>query len=168
MALQYAVYDTKLGDVTIVSRGKYLVSLIFGSHDPIGAINEENVALYDAIIEINKYFNGERLAFNNPIQPVIATEFDKKVYEYVLTIPYAETRTYQDVAEAIGEPNAEKQVMNVLAKNPLPLFIPCHRVVGKTGNLGVYVGGLELKRKIINYEKALMSKDSMTMNPTIE
>ncbi|MCQ2799889.1 MAG: methylated-DNA--[protein]-cysteine S-methyltransferase [Bacilli bacterium] len=167
MAIHYAVYDTPIGDVTILSQGKYLTGLMFGAVDPIGAVNEETVPLYDAIMSINQFFHCERLGYNIPLNFLNATEFEKKVYEYVMTIPYAETRTYQDVAEAIGEPNAEKQVMNVLGKNPLPLFVPCHRVVAKTGNLGVYVGGIELKRKIINFEKAVFSKDSMEPNPTI-
>ncbi len=166
MANHYAVYDTPIGDVTIVTQGKYIVSLLFGAVDPIGAINEETVALYDGIIALNQFFFGQRLSFDNPLW-FGGTEFDKKVYEYVMTIPYAETRTYQEVAEAIGEPNAEKQVALVLSKNPLPVFVPCHRVIQKTGNLGTYVGGVELKRKILAFEKANMDKNSMTMNPKI-
>ena len=92
MANHYAVYDTPIGDVTIVTQGKYIVGLLFGAVDPIGAVNEETVALYDGIIALNQFFFGQRLSFDNPLW-FGGTEFDKKVYEYVMTIPYAETRT---------------------------------------------------------------------------
>lgn len=154
MALRYAVYDTRAGDVTIIAKEKALARLIFGVVDPLGALNEENTSLYDAIMEINQFFFGQRHSFDVKLDPD-GTPFEKKVYEYVSTIPYGETRTFEEVAAAIGEPKAAHAVALALSHNPLPLFIPCHRVVGKDGELVCYVGGrLGLKKKILELEKA--------------
>ncbi len=150
--LRYAVYDTAAGDVTIIAGEKALRGLVFGAIDPPGAINEENTLLYDAIIELNQYFFGQRKTFDLPLKP-FGSEFENKVWAYVLTIPYGETKTYEQVASSIGEPTAERAVGMALNHNPIPLFIPCHRVVGKNGSLVGYIGGLDLKKKLLAMEK---------------
>jgi methylated-DNA-[protein]-cysteine S-methyltransferase len=153
MPLRYAVYDTQIGDVTIIANEKALTGLLFGAVDPVGAVNEENAVLYDAIIEINQFFFGQRKNFDLKLQPE-GTDFEKKVWDYVrLNIPYGKTMTYEEVAAGIGEPNADRAVGAALNKNPIPLFIPCHRVIGKSGSLVGYVGGLELKKNILAMEK---------------
>ncbi|MCI1245190.1 MAG: methylated-DNA--[protein]-cysteine S-methyltransferase [Bacilli bacterium] len=152
MAIRYAVYDTALGDVTILSDEKALVGMKFGAVDPLGAINEENAVLYDAIIELNQYCFGQRKAFDVRLRPE-GTDFERKVWDYVRTIPYGKVLTYEDVAKAIGEPRGERSVGMALNRNPIPLFIPCHRVIGKGGSLVGYIGGLDLKRKLLAMEK---------------
>ena len=153
MPLRYAVYDTSIGDVTIIANEKALTGLLFGAVDPAGCINEENAALYDAVIEINQYFFGQRKTFDLKLQPE-GSEFELKVWDYVLkNVPYGKTCTYEDVAKGIGEPNAERSVGMALNHNPIPLFIPCHRVIGKNGSLVGYVGGTELKKSILAMEK---------------
>ncbi len=82
-----------------------------------------------------------------------ATPFQKKVYEAVRTIPYGETRSYQWVALAIGKPNAQRAVGQALNKNPLPLYIPCHRVIAKNQSLGGFGSGLEVKRYLLDLER---------------
>jgi methylated-DNA-[protein]-cysteine S-methyltransferase len=86
------------------------------------------------------------------------TEFELKVYQYLLTIPYGETRTYEEVAEAVGDKKAAKAVGMAVNRNPIPLFIPCHRVIGKKGDLVGYQGGIELKKKLLSMEKANMNR----------
>ncbi|HBB05712.1 MAG TPA: cysteine methyltransferase [Firmicutes bacterium] len=157
MALRYAVYDTLAGDVTIISKEKALSNLIFGVLDPAEAINEENICLYDAIMELNQFFFGQRHSFDIPLDPD-GTPFEKKVYEYVSTIPYGSTKTYEEVAEAVGEPRGARAVLMALNRNPLPVFIPCHRVVGKSGEMMGYVGGLELKKKLLHLEAANLDR----------
>ncbi len=152
MSLRYAVYDTPAGDVTIIAKEKALSRFIFGVVDPSDAVNEENTCLYDAIMEINQYFFGQRHSFDLKLDPE-GTPFEKRVYEYVSLIPYGDTRTYEEVAIGIGEPKAVRAVGMALNRNPLPVFIPCHRVIGKNGDLVGYVGGLELKRKMLKLEK---------------
>ena len=150
--IRYSVYDTALGDVTVLADDKAIVGLRFGAVDPEGCINEENSALYDSIIELNQYCFGQRKSFDLRLDPE-GTDFEKKVWNFVLTIPYGKTMTYEEVAAGIGEPNAAKAVGTALNKNPIPLFIPCHRVIGKGGALVSYIGGLDLKKKLVSMEK---------------
>jgi methylated-DNA-[protein]-cysteine S-methyltransferase len=152
LPLRYAVYDTAAGDVTVISNERAITGLMFGAIDPAGSVNEENTVLYDAIIEINQYFFGQRRSFDLRLEPE-GTEFEKKVWNYVLTIPYGTTKTYEEVAGGIGEPSGERSVGMALNHNPIPLIIPCHRVIGKNGSLVGYIGGLDLKKKLITMEK---------------
>jgi methylated-DNA-[protein]-cysteine S-methyltransferase len=123
MALRYAVYDTAAGDVTIIVDDKAILGLKFGAVDIPLASNEENTVLYDAIVELNQYFFGQRKSFDVRLKPE-GTEFELKVYQYLLTIPYGETRTYEEVAEAVGDKKAAKAVGMAVNRNPIPLFIP--------------------------------------------
>lgn len=150
--LSYSVYDTAAGDVTIIASEKCITGLMFGAVDPSGCVNEENAALYDAIIELNQFCFGQRRTFDLRLDPP-GTDFEKKVLDFVKTIPYGETRTYEEVAKGIGEPNAARSVGAALNKNPIPILIPCHRVIGKDGTLVGYVGGIELKKKLLAMEK---------------
>lgn len=149
----YMVYDTAIGDVTICADDRAITALYFGAFDPEGCYNEENVRLLDAIMELNKYCYGQSKNINIRIRPS-GDAFAQQVYNFVKTIPYGETRTYKEVADAIGEPDGAKEVMDVLEENPIPLFIPCHRVVGEGADLGVYAGKIELKKKLLHMEKA--------------
>lgn len=158
MNLRYAVYDTPCGNVTLIAKEKALCRLIYGVYDPFNAINEENTSLFDGIMELNQYFFGQRRNFDVKIDPD-GTPFEKKVWEYVLSIPYGHTKTYEEVAIAIGEPQASRAISNALARNPLPLFIPCHRVIGKDNDFGSYIGGVELKKKLLALESATLAKE---------
>lgn len=158
MPLRYAVYDTAVGDVTLIANDKALTGLLFGAVDPIGALNEENAVLYDGIIELNQFFHDQRKSFDLRLQPQ-GTDFEKKVWDFVKTIPYGKTMTYEEVAVGIGEPNSDRAVGMALNHNPIPLFIPCHRVIGKNGTLTGYIGGLELKKWLLAKEKANGNKE---------
>ncbi|MFA6619832.1 MAG: methylated-DNA--[protein]-cysteine S-methyltransferase [Bacilli bacterium] len=158
MPLRYAVYDTSIGDVTLIANDKALTGLIFGAVDPTGAVNEENAVLYDAIIELNQFFFHQRKTFDLKLQPE-GSDFEKKVWAFVAGISYGKTMSYEEVAEGIGEPNGERSVGTALNRNPIPLFIPCHRVVGKNGALSGYVGGTELKKWLLQMEKNNVNKE---------
>jgi methylated-DNA-[protein]-cysteine S-methyltransferase len=157
MAIRYAVYDTALGDVTILANDKALVGMKFGAVDPEGALNEENAVLYDAIIELNQYCFGQRKSFDLKLQPD-GSDFEKKVWAFIQTIPYGKTMTYEEVAQAIGEPNGERSVGGALNRNPIPIFIPCHRIIGKGGALVGYICGVDLKKKLLGMEKANINR----------
>ena len=150
--IRYMVYDTAIGDVTILADDKAIVGLYLDAVDPEGCINEENVPLLDAIMELNKYCYGQSKALDMRLNPP-GDAFAKQVFDYVRTIPYGKTMTYEQVAKALGEPGGGKEVRDTLAENPIPFFIPCHRVVGEGNDLGVYVGSLELKQKILAMER---------------
>lgn len=105
--------------------------------------------------EIRAYLRGERRTFSFPVH-VCGTAFQRAVWDAARAIPYGERRTYGEIAEAIGT-RAYRAVGTALAKNPAPLFIPCHRVVGKT-DLGGYAFGLEMKRELLAMERRSLER----------
>lgn len=151
MAKYYAVYDTIIGDITLVANDRGLTNFYFGPLDPQDASNEENTILYDAITELNQFLFGQRKNFDIPLRPDVS-EFEMKVLEAVKKIPYGHRKSYEEIAEEIGEPNATRAVGNALNKNPLPIYIPCHRVIGKNGSMVGYAGPLELKKSLLDLE----------------
>ena len=105
--------------------------------------------------EIRAYLAGERRDFSFPVR-VLGTAFQRAVWDAARAIPYGERRTYAEIAEAIGT-RAYRAVGTALAKNPVPLFIPCHRVVARNG-LGGYAFGFEMKRELLEMERANRQK----------
>jgi len=156
--IRYAVYDTPAGDVTIVAVGKKIRYLLFGSHDPIGAINQENTTLYDCIVELNQYFYGQLAKFSLPLSLEGLGDFERRVYEFVETIAYGSKATYEEVAAAIGEPAATNAVQLALEHNPIPVLIPCHRVVKSEEDIGTFVDKIDLKRKMLELEASRSSR----------
>lgn len=112
---------------------------------------EETPLLWAAREELLAYFAGERRDFDLPLDPA-GTDFQRAVWEALRAIPYGGTRTYGEIAAAVGRPKAVRAVGQANHVNPLPIFIPCHRVVGKNGALTGYAGGLDLKRALLALE----------------
>lgn len=104
-------------------------------------------------LELFEYFNGQRKSFDLRMD-IIAPGFYKRVYEEVRKIPYGETATYGEIAKRLGRKNASRAVGRALNRNPLPILIPCHRVVGKGGRLTGFFAGLAIKRQLLELEKS--------------
>ena len=102
--------------------------------------------------QLNEYFNGKRKVFDLPLV-LHGTDFQIKVLKALQTIPYGETLSYGQLAAAIGNPKASRAVGMANNRNPIPVIIPCHRVIGSNGKLTGYAGGLELKQKLLDLEK---------------
>ena len=102
--------------------------------------------------QMREYFVGKRKAFELPLRPD-GTDFQKKVWNALLEIPFGETRSYQDIANAVGSPKACRAVGMANHQNPIIIVIPCHRVIGKNGKLVGYGGGLSMKEKLLLLEK---------------
>jgi len=102
--------------------------------------------------QLEEYFAGTRKSFDLPLI-FVGTPFQKNVWEYLQQIPYGKTQSYQQVAEGIGHPHSSRAVGNALHVNPIPLIIPCHRVIRSDGGLGGFGGGIEIKRKLLDFEK---------------
>ncbi len=111
----------------------------------------------EAARQLRGYFAGERKGFDLPLD-MQGTEFQKRVWRQLLTIPYGETRSYRQVAEGIGAAAAVRAVGAANGANPVPIVVPCHRVIGAGGKLVGYGGGLELKRRLLELEGALSAK----------
>jgi len=104
-----------------------------------------------ALDQIAEYLNGQRRDFDLPLD-LRGTEFQRRMWAAVAGIPYGETRTYAEIALAIGKPKAVRAVGAANGANPLPLVVPCHRVIGSDGSLTGYGGGLDVKRKLLEME----------------
>ena len=104
------------------------------------------------IKELRDYFEKGREEFTQRISLETGTEFDKKVWLALKEIPYGETRTYKWLAKKIGKPNASRAVGQSLSRNPIPVLLPCHRIIESDGSLGGYSGGVNIKRRLLEIE----------------
>lgn len=142
--------DTPVGRLEIRSDGETITYLKAAD----GNEKEENPndVLKRAETLLNAYFSGERALFDIPIAGS-GTAFQKAVWREISKIPYGETRTYSEIAQNIGSPRAARAVGAACGKNPVWIFVPCHRVTGKSNALTGYAGGLERKRYLIELER---------------
>ena len=108
--------------------------------------------LLQTVEELWDYFSGKRKTFSSPLEP-IGTPFQRDVWQALLSIPYGQTSSYTRVAEIVGKPGASRAVGAAVGKNPLSIFIPCHRVLGKSGSLTGYAGGLDRKEFLLKLER---------------
>ena len=102
--------------------------------------------------QLTEYEKGSRKVFDLPLH-LKGTEFQLKVWNALLEIPYGETRSYQQIAQRIGQPKALRAVGGACNRNPIGIIVPCHRVIGKNGKLTGYAGGLFYKELLLNHEK---------------
>ena len=107
---------------------------------------------HEAVEQLEAYFAGERREFDLELEPV-GTNFQRRVWEALLTIPYGETRSYGQIAEQIGSPGASRAVGLANGHNPIGIIVPCHRVIGANGSLTGYGGGLDRKRALLELER---------------
>lgn len=143
---------TPVGTVCISEDKDGIVSVQFGNFPgKIADIKHPGLYLDDAEVQILEYFEGIRRSFDLPLS-VRGSDFQKKVWKALCDIPYGETRSYQDIASVIGNAKAARAVGMANNRNPLLLIIPCHRVVGKSGQLVGYAGGIERKQYLLDME----------------
>lgn len=110
--------------------------------------------LSEACQQLAEYFTGKRKAFELPIAYPCGTPFQHSVWNALRNIPYGETRSYEDIARAIGNPKAVRAIGQANTHNPILLLVPCHRVINKNGTIGGFGCGVELKRKLLELEGA--------------
>lgn len=147
----YFAYNTPLGHVTISSDGMAVTGLAFGVVALRG--EEAPTALTNrAANELQEYLAGRRQAFTVPLS-VHGTSFQEAVWHAISMIPYGQTRSYSDVAASAGSPGAYRACGMAANANPIPVFIPCHRVIGANGKLVGYGGGLDIKEFLLNLEQ---------------
>ncbi len=120
--------------------------------EPLPRTSKESPLRAQAEQELNEYFAGLRQTFEIPLAPT-GTPFQQAVWDALLDIPFGETRSYGQIAAAIGKPNTARAVGGACHNNPIAIIIPCHRVVGANGNLTGYAGGLSLKEYLLQHEQ---------------
>lgn len=134
----------------LTAEGGQIRSVEFAAVGETGGAPPSGV-LAEAARQLLAYFAGELRRFELPLEPE-GTAFERRVWDAVAAIPYGDTRSYAEIARAVGSPGAARAVGAANGANPLPILIPCHRVVGSNGALTGYGGGLELKRRLLDLE----------------
>jgi methylated-DNA-[protein]-cysteine S-methyltransferase len=157
MSYAYKVIDSPVGKLMLVVHGSKLSAILWENDNPdrvrLGPMNEEhdNSILAEAERQLNEYFAGKRNCFELELE-FLGTEFQRKVWEALLTIPFGETRSYREIALQIGRPKAVRAMGAATGRNPISIVAPCHRVIGASGNLTGFAGGLGTKRLLLTLE----------------
>ena len=143
---------TPIGELQLISDGLHLVKIAFpGQHQQTASDSTEDAALRLAAAQLKEFFGGQRRQFDLPLAPS-GTPFQRDVWAQLAQIPYGEVRSYRDIAVAMGKPTAMRAVGAANGRNPLPIVVPCHRVIGADGSLTGFAGGLECKRQLLLLE----------------
>ncbi|MEV7528281.1 methylated-DNA--[protein]-cysteine S-methyltransferase [Agrococcus sediminis] len=161
----YRSLDTALGTLLVAATPAGLVSVTFDGAHPEQTLDrlavelsprllEAPARLDDAARRLERLIAGRARGFDGPLDLSLARGFGREVVERLREIPYGETRSYAEVAAAVGSPRAVRAVGTACRRNPLPIAIPCHRVVRSDGSLGQYAGGAEAKRLLLGVEAA--------------
>ena len=158
MAFNFFKYISPVGSIYCVFMGPFLVEMAIGDR-PVqrAGMSESALPLNNSFkSELDAYFAGEQKLFRQKIKFIEGTAFDHKVWRALSRIPYGETRSYRWIAEYAGSPKAARAAGQALKKNPLPIILPCHRIISSDGSLGGYSGGLEVKKWLLGHEKKVM------------
>lgn len=161
--MRYSISQSPLGPLTLVSDGEALLAVLFAPaqadlrRDFAAATPGSDEVLQAAGQQLHAYFAGVRTRFDLPVRFAIGTPFQREVWTALQQIPYGSTWSYAQLAAAVGRPLAQRAVGAANGRNPLSVVVPCHRVIGASGSLTGYGGGLERKRQLLSLEGALPS-----------
>lgn len=150
----YDKINTILGFLIVLSNGEELCEIVFESERSsmvLPDMKKDPISLRPITSKIEAYLRGELKRFDIPLN-LSGTSFQKRVWSELAQIPFGETRSYQDIAIAVGSPAASRAVGSACGKNPIPIVVPCHRVITKNGGLGGYSGGLGIKKTLLKIE----------------
>ncbi len=162
--MSYRTISSPIGELTVVERDGSLVGLYMTDHKPaphletFGERDDDTLPQLDA--QLGEYFAGKRTDFDLPLAPT-GTDFQRKVWAALRTIPYGETWSYGRLAEAVGQPGAARAVGLANGRNPISIVVPCHRVVGSSGKLTGYAGGVERKAFLLDLERGSGEQPSL-------
>ncbi|KZS73433.1 cysteine methyltransferase [Mycobacterium kansasii] len=157
--IHYRTIDSPIGPLTLAGRGAVLTNLrmVDQTHEPNRFGWSPNQCAFPAAVEqVDAYFAGDLRDFDIDLD-LRGTEFQQRVWKALLTIPYGETRSYGEIAEQIGAPGAARAVGLTNGRNPIAIIVPCHRVIGASGKLTGYGGGLDRKQTLLELEKKRVS-----------
>lgn len=157
MSLLYKFVDSPIGRLALVTSDIGLVALLWENDSPArvplhGLVQADHPILNLAAKELAEYFAGLRDGFSIPLD-MRGTAFQKQVWEALLGIPFGETRTYGQLAKQLGRPNHSRAIGAANARNPVSIIVPCHRVIGHSGKLTGFAGGLAAKAHLLALER---------------
>ncbi|WP_050477858.1 methylated-DNA--[protein]-cysteine S-methyltransferase [Herbaspirillum rhizosphaerae] len=161
MAYVYKTMESPVGQLTLVGRGEKLAAILWENDKPtrvkLGELTPESgtgtAVLLETERQLNEYFAGKRQRFEVELD-FTGTDFQKRVWAALLTIPFGETRSYGDIARQLGDIKAVRAVGAANGKNPISIIAPCHRVIGASGELTGFAGGLKAKELLLTLEGA--------------
>jgi len=171
----YSYCDTPIGRLLLTAQGGALTAIYFARHQEGLPKSEwrrdatalERAALQATAEQLQTYFAGERTTFEVPLD-LQGTPFERRVWKALLGIPFGETVSYRDIAERIGQPKACRAVGLANGRNPVPIIVPCHRVIGSNGTLTGYGGGLEIKERLLVLEGIELPKKRRRQQPAAQ
>jgi methylated-DNA-[protein]-cysteine S-methyltransferase len=150
---RWDVHETPIGPLTLHAGSRGLTAIAFpGRGRPVDETARDPAALASAGAQLDEYFAGERTAFDLALE-LRGTPFQRRVWEALLEIPYGTTVTYTELAEAVGRPDIVRAVAAAVGRTPVPIVVPCHRVLGANGALTGYGGGLHRKQALLELER---------------
>jgi len=150
--LTVVTWASPVGPLQLCAEGDALVGLWLPDHPPVPGAAQASRVIARTIEQLTAYFAGERRAFDVPLAPH-GTAFQQAVWRALLDIPYGATRSYGELARVIGRPTASRAVGAANGSNPISIIVPCHRVIGASGQLTGYGGGLPMKRWLLDHER---------------
>ena len=152
--MKYIKYiNTMVGKIGIIEEDGKIIEVVIGRElvENNDIIEKDTEILKEAVKQLNEYFEGKRKVFDLSVNPK-GTEFMQSVWKELEKIPYGKTATYKEIAERVGNPKAVRAVGMANNKNPIPIIIPCHRVIGANGKLVGYALGLNMKDQLLKLE----------------
>lgn len=153
-------FPSPIGSLTLCEQNNAIVKLAFDNESTVLTAQEAQTELLkNAAKQLDEYFAGIRTAFDLPLHPN-GTEFQRSVWNALTNISYGQTKTYGAIAREIMNPNAARAVGNANNRNPIPIIIPCHRVIGASGDLVGYGGGLQRKQFLIDVEQRIAQQSN--------
>jgi methylated-DNA-[protein]-cysteine S-methyltransferase len=157
MTYYYKTTKSPVGNLKLVATDKGLAAILWENENPkrvpltLLIENKTHPVLLQTEQQLKEYFAGERTSFSVKLDPV-GTEFQNKVWRALSEIPFGETRSYGEIAKRIGNANATRAVGAANGKNPISIIVPCHRVIGASGKLTGFAGGLDIKAQLLALE----------------
>ena len=163
MSLAYRLMKSPVGELKLIASDKGLVAVLWENDPPhrvkVGEMVEDgrHPVLVEAERQLREYFTEQRKEFSVPLD-MRGTPFQRDVWRALLEIPFGETRSYLDLAKRLGNRNATRAVGAANGRNPLSIVVPCHRVIGSSGKLTGFAGGLEVKARLLGLEGSAPSE----------
>ncbi|MDT0202888.1 methylated-DNA--[protein]-cysteine S-methyltransferase [Nocardioides sp. AE5] len=155
----WTVIESPVGELRLVERDGALTAIEFSpfrpSSDgrPMGQRQDDHPVLAETVRQLSAYFAGELEVFDLPLAPV-GTEFQQRVWHELVQIPHGQTASYGEIAQRLGYTNAASRAVGLAnGRNPIPIVVPCHRVIGANGSLTGYAGGMERKQILLDLEQ---------------
>ena len=164
----YSIISSLYCDIILVADEKGLLKIHLATHEGKRQFKiephwiKEESPFKEANKQLKEYFSGQRTTFDLRLH-LIGTEFQKKVWNTLLTIPFGEVRSYKQIAKQIGNEKASRAIGMANHKNPLPLIVPCHRVISSNGKLAGFAQGLKIKQQLLDFEKESLLRQKQAL-----